>query len=889
MASVYSLALRAFLKSTESLVFGCAFLNRRHSQQTMVGHTVGVLPMRVDFTKSSDLAGILAQVNEGWYLIMEGGTSLIDLHSILPCLQSSPTSSSSPLQILFSLLPTPKNPLPKSIHLSSGKEVECGVEYLRSCDAHVDLFLEVRSPQSWSGVGSESSYLFTWESRTCCLSRDDVTQLHNLTIGFLQSAVKICRESSSVQRIVHCSDSFLTPPITDESPTNRTLDVDSEIVGNSYHFTNRHLNLKSVIKNNENCYLPGLEVWSNVTSCEPTKAAPIELQPTLVRPPKHTSIVEGMLLQEPRTESFIEQFMIKANEIPDKRAFLYGIESFTYREAAVMIEKLASVLINEGVNPGHHVGIILPHTHLLYISLLATLRCGAGYVPLALHNPEDRILDMLKLSDSKIIISDTNALQTKLPNYRGRSVCIDSDYMKRILSNADNVPQLPDIVYDGNQIAYIIFTSGTTGTPKGVAITNYSLSHLLSNFLLLVTPYDTEVTLAGCTVAWDGHILDSLGPLLNGACLVVMPTLDIREGITHAAMSPSPASVVTFPKSMRSLIVVGEAFTQTCFDNIKTIPKKLALYGPTEATVFVAGDYIIGSDATPYISNLGKAMPNTTLMVCDDNQVPVALGTEGELCIAGPLVSQIGYYKNTEKTEAAFVTSPLPQYNVVYHTGDWTRMLPDCRIIFLGRTDDQVKLRGMRFQLLEVENKLRQHPQVKMAVVVVRNQGTPSAQLIGFVTPRSVDVNSLFGFARSNLPSYMVPSVITILDEMPLRKEGKVDRIALVNLKQPHSTNAIDRIDAVNTNAIDTIDADTTDSRMQSLTQTADKLAIIFGRVLNQKSYSTTADFFKNGGQSLLLFRLLQMINFELKCNLPLSHPLQYSTPLYSPCQSSYQ
>ena len=293
--------------------------------------------------------------------------------------------------------------------------------------------------------------------------------------------------------------------------------------------------------------------------------------------------------------------------------------------------------------------------------------------------------------------------------------------------------------------------------------------------------------------------------------------------------------------------------------------------------------------------------------------MPVALGTEGELCIAGPLVSKIGYYKNTEKTDAAFVTSPLPQYNVVYRTGDWTRMLPDCRIIFLGRTDDQVKLRGIRFQLLEVENKLRQHPQVKMAVVVVRNQGTPSAQLIGFVTPRSVDVNSLFGFAHSNLPSYMVPSVITILDEMPLRKEGKVDRIALVNLKQPHSTNAIDTIDAVNTNAIDMIDAVNTnaidtidavntnaidtidavntnaidtidavinDSSIQSLTQTADKLAIIFGRVLNQKSYSTTADFFKNGGQSLLLFRLLQMINFELKCNLPLSHPLQYSTPL---------
>ena len=901
MATMYSLALRTFLRlDSECMVIGCAFANRRRSQHDMVGHTVGLLPLQIDFSRPScDLAAIIAQVNEGWCLILEGGVSLFELLPVLPCLKapspltdgttqapSPPTGDltrTSPLQTVLSFLSTPQKPFPKSISLQDGTRVECSLELPRSCDAHLDLFLEVRSPKNWNGEGSEVSYLFTWEYRVCCLSRSDVTFLHNLTTGFLLSAMKSCTERS-MQNVALGFKGHLEPTIG--MPSKEKL-INSEVVANSYEFTEqlRKSNSSKLRPAGENKVVPGLWVWSspnnNNTSVTPPKL------PTLVRPPQNMSIVEGLVLQKSQNLSFIERFMMKAYEIPEQTAFRYGTRTLTYYETALMVEKLACVLIEEGVQPRDHVGLVMPHSLMLYIALLAILRCGAAYVPLSLHNPQERILAMLELADCKLLVTDIDTLQKVLHSYRGPCVRVDSEKIHNFLEISEEVPKLPQIHYHGDQIAVIIFTSGTTGTPKGVALTNYSLSHLLTNYLLLVTPHDTAVSLAGCTVAWDGHVLDSLGPLLNGSCLVVMATLNIYEGITHAFMSPSAASVVKFPDSMRSLVVGGEAFTKTCYENVKNVPKLLTVYGPTETTVFVSADFVVGPNVDGYLSNLGKPVPNMTLMVCDPSQNPVALGSEGELCIAGPLVSRVGYYKNTEKTKLVFVKSPLAQYDNVYRTGDWTRMLPDGRIVYLGRTDDQVKLRGMRFQLLEVENALRRHPQVKIATVIVRNQGSSSALLVGYVTPKSVNVTSLFKFARDHLPSYMVPSAVVTLDEMPLKTEGKIDRIALLKLGLPASTDTADTIDTTDTtDAVDTCDVNINDQGSQvsdelpNVTQIAQRLAEIFGRVLGQKSYPPTADFFTNGGQSLLLFRLLQLVKSEMKCEIQLVDLLQNSSPL---------
>ena len=854
------------LRKSSDLVIGCAFNNRRRGQKSMVGHMVSLLPLRVDFSKSpNDVASLLKQVHEGVCLILEGNVSLPDLVPLLPCLQSSrdassssssssgvcrdKLSSASPLQTVFSYLSLPQEThIPKAIHRpGDGAEVQCHLQLPRSCDAHVDLFLEVRPPHSWSGEGSESSYLFTWEYRVGSLSRTDISTLHNSVTNLLSLGEDLTLGEEvalgvglSITSTLHSPDSELC-----------LSKSDSEAAANSYEYT------AQAMKN--------VSFQSNITSTS---------KPPIIVPSSHNdlSIVHGSISQQTtQPECFIEKFFTKASAIPNQLAFKCGTQQLTYRETATMVDKLARVLLGRGVRAGDHIGLVMQRSHLLYIALLTALRCGAAYVPMSLHNPPERIMDMLALADSRLVLTDSETLQKKLSAYEGEYVCVDSELTSEQQSQYPATEGIPPL-WQGSQTAYIIFTSGTTGTPKGVAITNDSLSLTLENFQHLVSPHDTALTLAACTVAWDGHVLDSLGPLLNGACLLVSETLSISEGITHAFMSPSAASVVKFPKSLRSLIVGGEAFTRACYENAKSVPKLLTVYGPTEATVFVASEQVVGPDVSKYLSNLGKAVANVSLMVCDAEQRPLPLGVEGELCIGGPLVSKVGYYKNPEKTKAAFVPSPVSGCGTVYRTGDWARMLPDGRVEFLGRTDDQVKLRGMRFQLLEVENTLRRHPQVNMAAAVVRHLGTPSAQLLGFATPKSVDTDSLFSFARAHLPSYMVPSSITVLDEMPLKSEWKVDRVALINLGLPTTTDTTD----TNINYREISGTDT----VPMVAETARRLAGIFGQVLNQPSYSPTADFFTHGGQSLLLLRLLQLVKTEVDCDIQLADLLQHPTPL---------
>ena len=880
LTTIFSLAVKEQLMSSEKLVvIGCASENRRRSQRAMVGHTVSLLPLKINFPRQNppSLADVVSQVKTGWSLIMEGGVSLIDLLSVLPCLKKRDSEmignqdrlySASPLQIIFSFLPTPQTSVPKSVLLENGTLAQCRVEYPRSCDAQADLFLEVRTPGNWEGNEAESSYLFTWEFRSAVLNRERVRHLHKFTLDLLTSCHSIITSSSSSSSSsVSCGagvDYIAHLPGGTEKCAAESLTVAS------YSFTGAEEKVHSITASEDEVIrvrgMRGVWVWPNPTFLDDQSNSQQSRSlthsshcgPMPLQLPLQISLVEGATTQPPSPLSPIQMFMETASAVPHRVVFRYGTKTLTYHQAMQEVEKLARVLSRKGVAPGNHVGLVMPPCPSLYIGLLAILRCGAAYVPLSLNHPPSILLTMLETSHSSLLLTDAPTLREKFPHYHGDRVCIDSDN-----NISDGVaPELPDVREYGDRIAYIIFTSGTTGTPKGVAITNKSLAYFLSNFKLVASPWDTEVTLAGCTVAWDGHILDSLGPLLNGSTLVIAPTLEISEGITFSFMSPSAASVVRFPASMRCLMVGGEAFTETCYENVKKIPKVVSVYGPTETSVFVSVEYVnIVEDVSRCFSNLGKPVPGVALMVCDSDQCPVALGREGELCISGPQVSSVGYYGNEPKTKKSFVQSRLHGYGAVYRTGDWTKMLRDGTIVFLGRTDDQVKLRGMRFHLHEVERVLRGHPEVKMGAVAVRNIGTPSAQLVGFATPKDIDPDSLFKFLRVQLPAYMVPSAITLLDEFPLKTEGKVDRRALLNLK----TSGEEREN---------------EGEVRVQEGVAERLAAIFGKVLGQESYPVSGDFFTSGGQSLLLFRLLQLINSELESELSLSDLLQRFTEL---------
>ena len=902
VTAMYTLALHCFMESKpKDIVIGCAFMNRSRGMQGLVGHTVSLLPLRVDFSESPNLSSVITQVQQAWYLILESRVTLLDLLSSLPCLngaQQSPHygnnsqghtlpksvdySNASPLQTIISFHSMPQKHIPRNFLLPDGTDVKCQVDLPRSCDTHVDLFLEVRPPRSWCGEGSEVSYLFTWEYRVCSLCRKDITTLQNLMTKFLLTSLGLPSDRKNVVSSPGLDQLFQYASSTrdDQSAELMTSVADSYSTGPRSGAATQ----MRVREEYGHCSrIPSsLCVWFplEMTPCEGAGAT-LPLPPSVIRPLTQYSVVEGVSLQGYAAPGsslcFIERFMEKAATMTDQLAFKHSSGDLTYSQTVIMVNKLAVVLMERGVKSGDHVAILMHRSSMLYIALLAVLRCRAAYIPIALHNPQERILNVIKLSDTKLLVTETTILEQKLPGFKGQYLCTDtSDLISHVSATTEDPVVPPPMEYQGKSIAYIIFTSGTTGEPKGVAITNDSLSHTLSNFQLLVSPRDTAITLTGCTVAWDGHVLDSLGPLLNGACLVVVDNvLYIAEGVTHAFMSPSAASIVTFPRSMRSVMIGGEAVTQACYDNVRKVPKVVNVYGPTEATVFVTAEYITGPDSTKHLSSLGKPVPNVTITICDTEQRPLPVGTAGELCIEGPLVSRVGYYKNQEKTKSVFVPNPLDMSKTVYCTGDWSKMLPDGRIVFLGRKDDQVKLRGMRFQLLEVENTLGAHPQVKMIAAVVKNASTPSAQLVCYVTPEFVDVGSLYQYAHAHLPSYMVPSAIVPIDELPLKSEGKVDRRALINLPLAVPSDK-DVTEDTNSNCQEPKVEDMT----PVVSQMVQQLAAIFGRVLGMMAYSPDGNFFVHGGHSLLLFQLLQQVRSEMACRLELGDLLQNPTPL---------
>ena len=406
---------------------------------------------------------------------------------------------------------------------------------------------------------------------------------------------------------------------------------------------------------------------------------------------------------------YIPRFEKKASEIPTCTAFRYKGEEVSYAETRQLMTQLAALLLAKGIRSGDHIGIYMHRTHWLYLAILATLKCAAAYVPIALQNPPERVTKILKLSEATLLVTEESLLQN-LPGYSGASLCIDTQTIRQTITTetAKFLPMMPEFDYSPDQIFYIIFTSGTTGEPKGIAITQSNMRAFINVFLGHISPEMSSVTLASSNVSFDAHGLDFLGPLLNGACLVVVDSvLNMQEGITFAFAAPSAARLVQFPRDMRAVMVGGEVFTPACYENLKHVPVIFNVYGPTECTVYVSEKRVLSAED---LSTIGK--PHTKAMILDDSKQLVPIGSTGILHIAGPQVSDIGYYKNPEKNKDAFIRNPYNPTETLYNTRDVVRMFPDGSLQFLGRSDDQVKLRGMRFQLLEVENTLISHSKV---------------------------------------------------------------------------------------------------------------------------------------------------------------------------------
>jgi amino acid adenylation domain-containing protein len=470
--------------------------------------------------------------------------------------------------------------------------------------------------------------------------------------------------------------------------------------------------------------------------------------------------------------------------------------TLTYGEMNARANELARRLRALGVGPDARVGLCVERSAEMVIGILAILKAGGAYVPLDPKYPADRIAFLIEDSRIRILLAQ-EALLHHLPAHGATVVGIAADSAP---PSADGAENLEDVAEPRN-LAYVIYTSGSTGTPKGVLVTHENLVH---STLARGAAYQQTVGrfLLLSSFAFDSSIAGLFWTLCDGGTLVLPPQsalddphqlaslIDGRR-VSHMLCVPSLYNVLLGEAQMsklqglRTVIVAGEACPRDLVARHYSILCDASLYneyGPTEATVWCSVAKCEPGDAAAMVP-IGRPIANARLYVLDPLRRPVPVGVAGELYVGGAGVTR-GYLDRPSLTAERFIPDPFGQSpgSRLYRTGDLARWRPDGQIDFLGRIDQQVKIRGHRIELSEVELALMSNPAVRDAIVVVNEETTGEARLVGYVVPApgmTPSPSELRAWLRTSLPEYMVPSLIVSLAALPLSPNGKVDRQAL--------------------------------------------------------------------------------------------------------------
>ena len=505
----------------------------------------------------------------------------------------------------------------------------------------------------------------------------------------------------------------------------------------------------------------------------------------------------GTRTDYPRDACIPELFEEQVKKHPQAVALVLEDNKLTYGELNIRANQLAHRLSRLGVGPDVPVGVCLERSFNLIIALLGILKAGGAYLPLDPASPRARLSAMMNDAKTPIVLTRRPFLDM-LPETHGqgvRLICIDDEREEITLESMDN----PISGATADKLAYICYTSGSTGIPKGVAVTQRAVVRLLKN-----TDYATfssdDVFLQFAPIAFDASTFEIWGCLLNGARLVIMPaprhrskslldviqhnrisTLWLTSGLFHQMVDAHCECL----EPVRQLITGGDVLSPGHVHRMREQHPQCALinaYGPTENTTFttcypVPPAESIQSPISPI--PIGRPIANTEVYVLDDQLQPVPIGVPGELYIGGEGLAR-GYLNQPALTAERFIPHPFRSGARLYRTGDWVRYLPDANLEFIGRRDQQVKVRGFRVELGEVEAALRGYPDIREAVATVREDTPGDKRLVAYVvTDKPPPVSEWRHFLQARLPDYMVPSAFVALAALPLTANGKVDRSAL--------------------------------------------------------------------------------------------------------------
>ncbi|MCY8333365.1 amino acid adenylation domain-containing protein, partial [Bacillus spizizenii] len=507
-----------------------------------------------------------------------------------------------------------------------------------------------------------------------------------------------------------------------------------------------------------------------------------------------------------------EQFEKQAALSPEAIAVVCEDQSLSYAELNERANRLARMLISEGVGPEQFVALALPRSLEMAVGLLAVLKAGAAYLPLDPDYPADRIAFMLEDAQPAFIMTNTKAAENIPPAENVPRIVLDDPELAEKLntypaenpSNTDRIQPLSPL-----NTAYVIYTSGSTGVPKGVMIPHQNVTRLFAATDHWFHFSSDDIWTMFHSYAFDFSVWEIWGPLLHGGRLVIVPhhvsrspeaflRLLVKEGVTVLNQTPSAfyqlmqaereQSDLGQALSLRYVIFGGEALELSRLEDWynrhpENRPQLINMYGITETTVHVSYIELDRSMAALRANSLiGCGIPDLGVYVLDERLQPVPPGVAGELYVSGAGLAR-GYLGRAGLTAERFIADPFgPPGTRMYRTGDVARLRADGSLDYVGRADHQVKIRGFRIELGEIEAALVQHSRLEDAAVIVREDQPGDKRLAAYVIPSledTIDTAELRKYAAERLPDYMVPSAFVTMKELPLTPNGKLDRKAL--------------------------------------------------------------------------------------------------------------
>ncbi|MTA64616.1 MAG: amino acid adenylation domain-containing protein, partial [Actinobacteria bacterium] len=565
----------------------------------------------------------------------------------------------------------------------------------------------------------------------------------------------------------------------------------------------------------------------------------------------------------------------QAGRTPDAIAIDDG-STTTYGELREQAERVASALRAHGVGRGDFVGICVGRSAELLAVVLGVLASGAAYVPLDPAYPKERLRFMTTDCRARVVVCDesfanfydSELFDSALLNEARITLLSPKVLLQRQTQPAQSASVEPE------DLAYLLYTSGSTGQPKGVMIRHCNAVNLARWARDAFSDEDRSRILFSTSLSWDLSIFEIFASLAWGGTLVVVNNaLTLAEvgpelGVTLVNTSPSVMSRLIhhrpLPDSVRVVTLAGEILHRELVDRLYQRSESLRvwnLYGPTETTTFSTGGLVDRSETSS--PAIGQPLLNTSLYLLDEQMQPVEAGQVGEIWIGGEGVAA-GYLHRPKLTAEVFVPDPFgeePKGNL-YRTGDQARSRADGSVIVLGRLDHQVKLRGLRIELGEIDAQFLQQQDVGEAVTVVSQIGTTEPKLVAYLVAGQgceIDEEQVRTAVAQNLPPHMVPALIEVLDQLPLSPNGKIDRAAL---PAPGAESASEENHATGSALIGSA----------ALGATEQEIAHIFGELLGVTApLSAEADFFDCGGDSLGALQLVDLIAERLQVEIPLS------------------